>query len=301
MYLTHWRLAQRPFDERIDPRWFFSSTHHQEILFKLRHAIEQHTGVAILVGGLGSGKSMVTSVLAEGLLQETHPVFRFALTPATAIDGLEGIVEQLRHGSPASTAPTANEAAGADAAVEELERLLVQRAEAGQHPVVLLDGADWLKDAEVHGLVRLLRSLNGPRQAALTAILIGSVELLVRARRVAETDDQLFPQCLLGAMPAEDTAGYIAHRIRVAGGEPSVFAEPAVQLIHELCGGIPRRINRLCDLCLLVGFAEESERIDVKQVWTAQSETRVLATTRTATAPAPHHWRPLCRRQMQHH
>ena len=100
MYLKHWRLAQRPFDERIDPRWFFSSTHHQEILFKLRHAIEQHAGIAVLVGGLGSGKSMVASVLAEGLAHETHPVFRFALTPATAIDGLEGIVEQLRHGSP---------------------------------------------------------------------------------------------------------------------------------------------------------------------------------------------------------
>jgi len=301
MYLRHWKLAQRPFDERVDPRWFFSSTVHQEVLLKLQHAVEQRAGIAILAGGLGCGKSMVATLLAEGLSRETHPVFRFALTPATAIDGLEGIVEQLRHSTPSASASTEGTSEQrAEAAVEELERLLAERAEAGQHPVVILDAADWLKDAELHGLVRLLRSLNVQRQPALTTVLIGSVELLVRARRVAETDDQLFPQCLLGAMPAADTAGYITHRIRMAGGEPSLFSEPAHSLIHDLSGGIPRRINRLCDLSLLVGFAEEADQIDPKHVWTAQSEIRVLAPTRTATAPAPHHWRPLSRRQLQH-
>ena len=298
MYLRHWRLAQRPFDERVDPRLFFSSTVHQEILLKLSHAIERRAGIAILAGGLGCGKSMVATVLAEGLARETHPVFRFALTPATAIDGLEGIIEQLRHSS--SPAVQNSSEQRADAAVEELEQLLAERSHAGQHPVVILDGADWLKDAELHSLVRLLRTLNVQPAPALTTVLIGSVELLVRARRVAGTDDQLFPQCLLGAMPASDTAAYITHRIRMAGGEPSVFAEPARSLIHDLCSGIPRRINRLCDLSLLVGFAEEVDQIDPKHVWTAQSEIRVLAPTRTATAPAPHCWRPLGRRQMQY-
>jgi general secretion pathway protein A len=36
--------------------------------------------------------------------------------------------------------------------------------------------------------------------------------------------------------------------------------------LYELSGGVPRRINRLCDLALLVGFADESQTISAEQV-----------------------------------
>jgi general secretion pathway protein A len=114
-------------------------------------------------------------------------------------------------------------------------------------------------------------------------------------RRLGASGANLFPRCVLGAMAPADTAGYLRHRLRLAGGDISDFTTGAVQLIHDLSGGVPRRINRLCDLSLLMGFANNREHIDESLLWTAQREIRVLSSTRTATAPVTRRWRPLSR------
>ena len=50
---------------------------------------------------------------------------------------------------------------------------------------------------------------------------------------------------------------YVQHRLAVAGAERTIFEPAATEALHQLSGGAPRQINRLCDLALLVGFAEE--------------------------------------------
>ena len=59
-----------------------------------------------------------------------------------------------------------------------------------------------------------------------------------------------------------ETQNYIAHRLHIAGGNPEIFDKSAIALIHEQSGGIPRRINQLCDTSLLAGFGSESKIID---------------------------------------
>jgi hypothetical protein len=69
-----------------------------------------------------------------------------------------------------------------------------------------------------------------------------------------------------------------------------------MELIHDLCAGIARRINRLCDLCLLVGYSKNCELITEGLVWTAQRELSVLAPSRTASHPPTRRWRSLGKR-----
>jgi general secretion pathway protein A len=45
-----------------------------------------------------------------------------------------------------------------------------------------------------------------------------------------------------------------------------------MRVIFELTAGIPRRINRLCDFALLVGFANQSERILANQIENVHGE-----------------------------
>jgi general secretion pathway protein A len=96
-------------------------------------------------------------------------------------------------------------------------------------------------------------------------------------------------------MAPVDTALYIRHRMLRAGGDPTIFSDAAVELIHDLCGGLPRRINRLSDLCLLIGYSQNCDPITHSLVWTAQSEIRVLAPSRTPRTPHTRRWRPLGR------
>ena len=62
----------------------------------------------------------------------------------------------------------------------------------------------------------------------------------------------------LGPMDAAETRAYIEHRLNTVGwrGDPSV-SEDAFAAIHDYSGGIPRKINTLCDRLFLMGYLEE--------------------------------------------
>jgi general secretion pathway protein A len=138
-------------------------------------------------------------------------------------------------------------------------------------------------------LLHTLRNLT--ETPAMTTLIIGSPELLLRTRRLPRQSDRLFPQCVLGAMAPADTALYVRHRMLRAGGDPEIFPAAAVEIIHDLCGGIARRINRLCDLCLLVGYSKNCDAVTPGLIWMAQGEIRFLAPSRTALAAPTRRWR----------
>ena len=59
---------------------------------------------------------------------------------------------------------------------------------------------------------------------------------------------------------------HVAHRLQQVGGRREIFDDDAIERLHVLAAGVPRRINRLADLALLVGFADELSSIDVEQI-----------------------------------
>jgi hypothetical protein len=71
----------------------------------------------------------------------------------------------------------------------------------------------------------------------------------------------------LEPMDFDQTRGYIEHRLGLVGwrDDPS-FTDAAFQTIFEKTGGVPRRINLLCERLLLFGFLEEKHVIDDKIV-----------------------------------
>ena len=84
-------------------------------------------------------------------------------------------------------------------------------------------------------------------------------------------------KCILRAFTLEETASYISHRIQAAGGQHTIFSSSAMDAIHELSGGVPRRINRLCELALLVGYAEQRETIETEQIEAVSDELLTVA------------------------
>jgi len=74
-------------------------------------------------------------------------------------------------------------------------------------------------------------------------------------------EERLAVKCLLRPLTRQETADYVTHRLKVAGAVRPIFAPEAMPTLHTLTHGIARRINRLCDLALLIGFAEEQKTI----------------------------------------
>ena len=101
-------------------------------------------------------------------------------------------------------------------------------------------------------------------EAAWTLVLVGQPTLLSHVERYQPLDERLGVKCMLNRFSLEETIAYIQHRLRCVGGDAEdIFDYASLERIHMLTQGIPRRINRLCDLALMVGYAEDRRLLDV--------------------------------------
>ena len=96
--------------------------------------------------------------------------------------------------------------------------------------------------------------------------------MLSSIRRIVQLEERLAVKCVLRPFTAEETIAYVSHRLQAAGAAKPIFEPEAMQPLFELSGGVPRRINRICDLSLLVGFADESSSVSAEQVEAVSEE-----------------------------
>jgi general secretion pathway protein A len=106
--------------------------------------------------------------------------------------------------------------------------------------------------------LRLLSNLNKDKAPILQIILSGQPDLrqLLQRKDLTQFAQRVMVDYSLEPFKEEDSLGYIAHRLRVAGREEPIFTHHATRMIHRLTGGIPRLINQLCDTALTYGYAE---------------------------------------------
>ena len=119
----------------------------------------------------------------------------------------------------------------------------------------MIDDAHVLCDSETMETIRLLLNY----EQSWTLLLVGQPALLPALERMPELEERLGVKCLLHRFTADESTAYISHRLLAAGAQDveAIFDADALELIHQLADGTPRRINRLADLALLIGFAEE--------------------------------------------
>jgi type II secretory pathway predicted ATPase ExeA len=150
--------------------------------------------------------------------------------------------------------------------VGRIERCLHENTQIGRHAVLVIDEAHLVSDRETAQTLRLLMNFEVDGRPAMTQLWVGQSEMLVYLDRMPDLEERLGVKSMLRAFSIEETMGYIAHRMAAAGAEHEVFDTSAQEAVHQLSAGIARRINRLCDLSLLIGFAEQRDGITAEQV-----------------------------------
>jgi general secretion pathway protein A len=262
MYENYWQLERNPFDDDADLRGFFRSATHQATLLKLRYLIENGKGVGLLAGGTGIGKSFLVQVLARQLEAPLGPFVHLVFPQMSAPELLSYLAVELGAEQDAARAETA----GLDRTIREIDQRLRSYSEQGRHPVIIVDEAHLIEDLQVFQALRLLLNFQQPGASRFSLIFSGQNELFNTIRRLGQLEERLAVKCLLRPLSLDETIGYVSCRLEAAGAQRPIFDPAAMQPLHELSGGIPRRINRLCDLALLVGFADESATIAPEQV-----------------------------------
>ena len=142
----------------------------------------------------------------------------------------------------------------------------------------MVDEGHLLEDAGLFESLRLLLNLTGPGgQPLFTLLMIGQPTLLPMIQRNASLDERIDVEALLHPFSAEETAHYLQTRLAEAGATRQIFSPAAMVEVHRLTGGVARRINRLCDLALLVAFADSQPLIEPAQLKAVSDELVTLA------------------------
>jgi len=255
MYESYWHLTQKPFENYADPRFYYPGETHQAALLKLRYAIENRRGAALLAGPSGSGKTLVLSMLQE-TLGETFTPFRHLVFPQMSTADLLAYLANELDGSERDAADLS-----VPGSIRRIERFLGENAKAQRHAVLAIDEAHLIEDARTLEALRLLLNFESAGRPTLTLLLTGQAGLLPTLERMPQLEERLAVKCLVRPLTEKETGEYVTHRLKVAGATRTIFEPDALPALHALTHGIARRINRLCDLTLLIGFAEEQQTI----------------------------------------
>ena len=249
MYTEFFGFRELPFELTPDPRFLFLSPRHREALVNLRHALSTAKGMALLIGEAGTGK---TTLLRTALREESRGAIQciYICNPALT---REEFIELIAKGLSLSPDAVHSKAAF----LIELERVVKERRARGEVVAIAIDEAQSLP-YELLEEVRLLANLETETEKLLPVVLTGQPELADRLNemKLRQLKQRIALRCELAPLTLEETASYIAGRIRIAGGDTTkVFTRDAVLLVHQRSRGIPRVINVICDNAFVTALA----------------------------------------------
>ena len=253
MYLQYWGLHSKPFQNTADPKFLCLSEQHCEALTRLKYAVDEFKACALLTGVFGSGKTLLAQALMDSLPRDRFNT-AFIFNPHMShVELLKEIVYQLGIHDRIPDQKTD--------LLHRLTDILTDGDNEGRHTVIIVDEAHLIEDRAIFEELRLLLNFQKRDKFLLTLILIGQPELREKINQLKAFDQRIAIRFHLKGLRLEETKDYILHRLQVAGATREIFEENTFQQIHESTGGLPRRINQICDLALLTGYGMQAQTI----------------------------------------
>jgi general secretion pathway protein A len=266
MYTSFFGLQEKPFAITPDPRYLYLSERHAEALAHLLYGINEAGGFIQLTGEVGTGKTTVIRSLLEQL--PGHAEVALILNPRiTPPEFLLTICEELHLQVPAEGRNSTK------ALMDLLGHYLLEAHARGRRVVLIVDEAQNLS-FETLEQVRLLTNLETATTKLLQIILIGQEELraLLAQPGLRQLAQRITGRYHLSPLGTDESAGYVKHRMRVAGATAEAFTPGALREIYRLSNGIPRVINVISDRALLGAFTREEHRVGASYIRQAASE-----------------------------
>lgn len=251
-YTNYWGLRALPFENVPDPRFYVPSSQHDAAHKWLSYGIQTCKGVLLLTGDIGCGKTLLSRRLIVGLASARYDVALVANPALSPSELLDEVLTQFG-------------LAFSRSKVERLRTLnerLQSNAQCGISSVLIVDEAQAIESVKAFEELRLLTNFQLNDRYLLTVVLIGQPEVRHRIASIPQLNQRIAVRAHLGPFTAEETALYIAARMRATTHRTDVFTKDAVEAIHRFTKGIGRLINALCDQCLFAGAIEGASQID---------------------------------------
>jgi type II secretory pathway predicted ATPase ExeA len=264
MYLKHFGIARKPFEQLPDPAFLFLSEKHQTALANIAFAIEIQDSFVIVTGEIGSGKTtLLHKFLNENLADAT--VAYVTRTRLSDTELLQSILVEF------GEQPFGK---GKVELATMLKRCIEETHRDGRRVVIVVDEAQNLRP-EVLEELRLVTCVSPGTTRLVNVVLAGQPQFnrIIDSPELVQLKQRVRLRYHLKALTEEETRQYIEHRIAVAGGSfPALFERDLVPLIFQYCRGIPRLINMLCDTALIFACVGNSKSVSAHHIGQAVTE-----------------------------
>ncbi|MFH0909915.1 MAG: AAA family ATPase [Planctomycetota bacterium] len=261
MYEAYWNLAEKPFMNTPDSRFLYFSRQHEESLTRMLYAITEDKGAMLLTGDYGCGKTLLSRTLLERLDPARYDMALLPHPNLSAVEFLQEILYQFGYESPR----TENKAE----LLHLLNDCLLANHARGRSTLILVDEAQMVIDKSTLEEIRLLLNFQRNRRFFLTLILMGQPEFMKTLEALPQLLQRLSVRYHLSALSPEDTHAYLRRRLEIAGSRQEIFTSRAEDRIVEVSKGVPRSVNNVADMALMVGFGQKAPVVDeeiVRQV-----------------------------------
>jgi putative secretion ATPase (PEP-CTERM system associated) len=265
MYLEHFGLQRLPFQITPDVSFYFDSRAHSRALATIVYGLSKNEGFVVVTGEIGAGKTtLIEYLLVTGRLSDltTAKVNTTQLEPGNLLAYIE-------------YAFGFNEASATKAkALKTLGEFFARATRNGQRLLLIVDEVQNLTDAALEEL-RMLSNFQAEANGAFQMLLVGQPEFRERLRSPGceQIRQRVVASYHLAPLARHDMRRYVEHRLNSAGwAGQEIFTPDALNRIHDVTEGLPRKINRLCDRLLLYAYFEDRQRVTADMVKAVEAE-----------------------------
>lgn len=255
LYNDHFGFRERPFTLSPDPDFLFWSRAHKRAFAVLEYGLVTHAPLTVVTGEVGTGKT----TLIQALLRQTDADLTVGLI-SNAQGDRGDLLRWVLNALDVAFDPQADYVT----LFQQFQDFVLAEYSSGRHVVLIVDeaqnlGADTLEE------LRMLTNINSGKDELLQIILVGQPELrdLIRRPQLRQFAQRVTAVYHLDPMDLPTTRAYIRHRLQHVGGSGDEIAPEAVAHIHEESEGIPRVINKLCDLALVYAASADEPQVGV--------------------------------------
>jgi general secretion pathway protein A len=236
-------LETPPFADTLDDAFFFPSDQHLRALDLMGHALWTRSRGGVVIAEHGCGKSY----LIRRLMKHVDERIIAAAIHRDQIGPREFLLEILRQFGIALEEQDKTDRR------RLLERFLNHQAALGRVCLLIVENAQRMPPSVLEEL-RCLATIEVEGARVLKVLLLGqpSLNLVLDSPRMSELFTSSVPRFSLAPLSEDQTAAYVAHRLRAAGAKDpdALIPHTLLRQIYACTLGVPGRINQLCERTL---------------------------------------------------
>ncbi|WP_372366368.1 ExeA family protein [Candidatus Uabimicrobium sp. HlEnr_7] len=253
MYESYWNLLEKPFQNISDPKFLFYGETYEEAYIRLLYSVTESKGLMLLTGEGGNGKTFVCKNFCRETRKQGYQVAFIANPDLEPIEFLQSILSEFNLDYKNKSKLEL---------FKELENFILENAKNGSTTIIVVDEAQSISNQKTLEEVCVLLNIDCIDRIPINVVLAGKPELSQTVLQVPSLYERVGLRYRLRPLNLHETGEYILFRLDKAGCQRDIFTADAVKEVYEHTNGLPRKINNICDLALLLGYGEGSIVVD---------------------------------------